>query len=498
MSFSLLNINPVSPSMRRLAFLFAIVCCAALSLTLTGCGGGGGGGGSNSGLTGGGGGTSGTSNFDIATATLVITGPSTVAPNGVINLVATLKDASGNAPDSPGLFISLTPNPQRGTIAVGGVPNTGGGNTNANGEVPFTYQADNQENTITITASASSGGTTKTDTHVITVDDGFNFTTATITITGPDSVPVNSSSPYTARIVDGMGRAPVTPLNMNIQPTQGTTSPNSGNTNANGEVTFNFNAPNNNASVTITVTAQENGATKTGTKNVQVLPNNFQFTSPADNSTVISGTPQALTINWTVGGAPVTTGQALPGGGTASQITLSVSGGGSGGGFRVNGGAPTNPVSVNASNGGFGPTVQIEANTAGGAATVTATANGGFSDTLPLNFRGSPSSLDLAVNPNNIPAGGSSTMTATVRDASGNALQGITVNFAIDTCAGGGAPPCPPNERVNPLSANTNASGQATSFYTHQSGNPTGSAFVRATASGGSNPSNLQLITVNP
>lgn len=468
-----------------------------IALALAGCGGGSSGGSNDSraGLTGGGGAAN--NQFDIATAVLTIVGPTRVAPNGVINLIARLLDANGNAPPSPGLFISLTPSPQRGTIAANGVPNNGGDETNAQGEVPFTYTADNLEQRITITAQASQNGITKTDTHVIQVDDGFDFASATVTITGPDVVSTGSTRNYTVTILDNNNQPPVTPLNVDIAPTSGggITNPNNANTDSSGQVPFTYQAPNNPTTATLTATAREGAATKTGNKQVQVRSDTFVFTQPANNATVTSGFPSRMQFDWRVAGSPVTTGQPLPnGGGTASQVTLNVTGGGGGGGFSVSGDTPQTTRSVDISNGNFNFPVDLVSGTAGGPATVNATANGGFSTTLNVTFVGEPTNISVQPQNPSISAGSSQPFTVTLTDGGGRPVGGPFINFEITDCAPGGAPPCPAPERFQPASARTNSNGQVTSSYF--AGN-TGTASLRFVEPN-SGVSTITNITVTP
>lgn len=485
-----------------LSFLFLLSACG---------GGGSSGGGVDPGA---GGAAAGTGTFDPATATYTfnLTSPVTVAPasgpppvtdGGTVTVRVTVRDAGGNFPPS-GTFVTVTPSPNVGTV-IGdsnsdGVPETegfGGTNTAANGVATFSYRADNEERGINLTVSLGPG--TPTSVFRVIVDDGFDFDSATVTITGPSPISLNSTRQYTATILDGGGNPPPTSFNaqFNVSPIGGggVVSPNNVNIDANGQGTFNFTAPNNAGTTTVRARVSQDGTNKDGTIAIQYQQDVFQFTSPANNSTVTVGTPQNMSFQWQVAGQGATTGQPLGGSGAnASQITLNVSGGGGGGGFIVGGVGPQNPATVDAFNGGFAQAVQIAANTTGGAANVTATANGGFSNTLNLNFVGAPAQITVTPTNPTINSAQIQQFTVTVRDGANNPLSGINVTFQIDTCAGGGTPACPNNERFQPVTVNTNTNGQATSNYF--SGNA-GNAALQFFVTSNNSVQTFTAITVN-
>jgi len=80
-----------------------------------------------------------------------------------------------------------------------------------------------------------------------------------------------------------------------------------------------------------------------------------------------------------------------------------------------------------------------------------------LSGSVPVTISsGTPATLVVNASPTGVPAGGTSTITATLKDAYNNPVPNMTVNFSV--IAGGGI--------VAPPSSLTNASGQATTVLT--------------------------------
>lgn len=121
-------------------------------------------------------------------------------------------------------------------------------------------------------------------------------------------------------------------------------------------------------------------------------------------------------------------------------------------------------------------TVRLTAPTVGGAATVTATANGYYASTS-VQFQASAASLvTLTASPAALAPGASTTLTAQVRDATGNALASMPVVFSVvGTPASGGA--------LGSTNAVTDANGRAS--VTYLAGSGTGNDTLRVTTSDG-------------
>ena len=116
--------------------------------------------------------------------------------------------------------------------------------------------------------------------------------------------------------------------------------------------------------------------------------------------------------------------------------------------------------------------VLLTASTTVGLTTVTADVQG-FRTGIDIFFAPGPSArVQLNASPNTVNAGGTSTLTATVTDANGNAVPGETVMFTFSTNASGASLSAP--------SGVTDSNGQATVQYT--AGTIAGADTVRALA----------------
>lgn len=321
--------------------------------------------------------------------------------------------------------------------------------------------------------------------------EAFDFSTAMLTIEGPDTVSPNSSSDYVATLLDENGVAPPGGgLFVSIQPTQGIVNPPGGaNTDAAGEVNFSYTAPNADQPRTEQLRANvSSGSSTLSTRlDVMVTPDVFQFTVPQPNRRVPPG-DLGLQLEWFIGGEPVDTGEAPPAGG-AGPIMLSLSGDGVQGGFVVGTDALANPVMVDLVDGEFADVVRLTNSGNPGNAVVTATADGGFTASLPLMFVGQPSSLDLSADPTTIGVTGASNLRAVARDSAGNLLENVTLVFEIQECAGGvmPSPDCPGGDRIEAGQQTdvTDATGVAESIY--RAGSSTGGAIVRVRTQAGGN-----------
>ncbi|WP_353251528.1 hypothetical protein [Salinisphaera sp. PC39] len=110
--------------------------------------------------------------FDLDSATLVLDGPSGIAPGSTANFTATLLDEDDLPPPAPGVFIDVQP-------TAGQIVPEGGGNTDGDGVLNFSYIAPggNFNGTITITATVTQDDQTITDTIPVTVQSNvFRFT----------------------------------------------------------------------------------------------------------------------------------------------------------------------------------------------------------------------------------------------------------------------------------------------------------------------------------
>lgn len=182
-----------------------------------------------------------------------------------------------------------------------------------------------------------------------------------------------------------------------------------------------------------TITASALGMQKQ--VSVAISTQSFNFSAPADGTQVTIGNLQNVTVTWLdnnvpVAGAPVTF--------SATRGTLSLT-------------TPVNTdvngqATVSISSTGAGPSV-VNANAAG----VTAQLN--------LNFvANNPSQISVQAGPASIGVQAQSAITAVVRDAANNLVQGATVTFQLTND--------PTNGGLSAASATTNSQGSAQVVYT--------------------------------
>jgi Bacterial Ig-like domain (group 1) len=117
--------------------------------------------------------------------------------------------------------------------------------------------------------------------------------------------------------------------------------------------------------------------------------------------------------------------------------------------------------------------VLLTASTTAGTAAVTADALG-FRTHIDISFVPGPAAgVQLNASPNTVNAGGTSTLTAIVKDANGNLVPGASVTFTLSTNASGAS--------LSPTSGTTDINGQMTVQYT--AGTAGGADTVRAQTS---------------
>lgn len=320
-----------------------------------------------------------------------------------------------------------------------------------------------------------------------------------LTLTGPTQLGSGSTGNYVARLAGGDGKG-VSATPIKLTTTLGTLAMASsdGSTDVNGELPFTLTArkastTNANGQLTpgdpvtgtatLTATGAISGRTYTATLTVQMVPVTFTFTSPTSTTVNPAKVPvnvrQTLSFQWFSNGvavnAPVTfttqgkdskgadlnRGLLIDGAGnTASTLTLSTQNG---------------VVSLDVISSSVGPAI------------VNASDGGQNSTTLPLQFTGGePASVVLtAATP--IAKTGASTVTAVVKDASGNAVNNVSVSFALVGST-------PSAGSLSSASATTDSTGTANVVY--NANGASGTATVQATV--GSVSPVTQNIVVNP
>lgn len=164
--------------------------------------------------------------------------------------------------------------------------------------------------------------------------------------------------------------------------------------------------------------------------------------------------------------------------------------------FIIVGGIPPYNIAVS---GGTADTNQVTAS--GGSFTYTAGTQTGNFTIFAIDTAGTQDEATVTINATsaevatiilgatppsvNGVTGGTSTITASVFNESNQPIQGISVLFETDTGT------------VSPLTATTNASGQASTILTIATGTPAGVAEVMASAGGESDSINVDIVTTS-
>jgi hypothetical protein len=330
------------------------------------------------------------------------------------SISALVKDASNNVMSGVTVVFQAT----SGSLAITQ------GTTDANGLAQATLNAGSDPTDRTITVTATIGTTTAT----VPVD----VVGTTLALSGSANLVLNATGNYSAVLTNSAGQG-ISGAVVTLTSASGNTlTPgNAGaTTDASGRLNFTLAAS---VGGTDTVTAAALGLQKQVP--VAISTQSFNITAPADGTQVTLATSQTVTVTWlnnnvAVAGQPVTFSATR---GTLSQTTPITT--------DVNGQA-----TVSISSTGAGPSV-INATGAG----VTAQLN--------INFvANDPSQISVQAGPATVGVQAQSTITAVVRDAANNLVDGATVNFQLTTD--------PTNGGLSVASATTNTQGSAQVVYT--------------------------------
>jgi hypothetical protein len=293
--------------------------------------------------------------------------------------------------------------------------------TDASGVARATLNAagDRTNRNITVTAQAGT----------INATIGVAVTGTRLSVQGPTSLALTQVGTYTVSLVDSGDRGiPGTALT--VTSARGNTlSAASLTTDNTGRATF-----------TATIAAVGNdtltvsGLGLTATQAIAVNSDSFTFTTPnADNTEVLLGATQPLTIRWTSAGAP--------------QVNQTIN-------FSATRGTLSAPTAVTNASGDA--TVTITSQNAGGA--VITAASGASSAQRAMEFvANNPAVIDVQPSVFTIAPSEQSTLTAVVRDAAGNLVKNQTVVFTLSDVTGGS---------LSTASVVTNSQGRAQTVYT--------------------------------
>lgn len=320
------------------------------------------------------------------------------------------------------------------------------GTTDASGTAVATLNpfGDPTNRAITVTAKAS------TATANVTV----NVTGTKLTIGGPTALVVGTSAAsYTVTLADAGGNGLANQTITLTSALGNTLTPGTFMTSSTGTGTFTL-TPTVSGSETITATGD--GLTTTSGK-ITISSQNFRFTTPDSNNPAIPN----IAI-----GAPGTTVVVTWLSGNVAQANQTVN-------FVSTRGTPSTFQATTNSQGQASYTLQ---STTAGQSLISATGVVPAGTTPPtaqtiINFIATTAaSMSLQASPATVDVSGQSTLTATVRDAAGNLVEGKVVDFTITDTTGG---------TLSAGSATTNSAGQAQVLY---NAGPTTSATNGVTA----------------
>lgn len=363
-----------------------------------------------------------TSGSSAASITLTASSPLYASGSGdTIDLTAVVKDANQNLlSDQPVTFTATASSNVNLQVTQG--------TTDSSGQATALMSTNDSTNrVVTITAAAGN----YTSSVNITI-----FGTA-ISISGPSNITFGSTADFTLSLTDFSGSA-IVGETVTVTSTQANpitaTGPTGYVTNASGQVLFSVTI---NSTTNDTLTATALGAT--GTHSFTITGDSFNLTVPAE---IFISTCQAVTAEWISGGIP--------------QAGASIGFSATRGNIYTDAGCTT-PGSSAATDAAGIATVWINSTTPG-PVSLTATTSSGLSTNAASEFVATtPAALTLQADNIVLVPNGTSTLTATVRDANGNLVKNAQVDFKIlqDTTQGS----------ISPASDVTDSLGRAQTVF---------------------------------
>jgi hypothetical protein len=296
------------------------------------------------------------------------------------------------------------------------------GTTDVNGAVQATLApaGDPTNRTIMVTATVGSA----------TAQLNVAVVGTALTLTGPSNLVLNNTGNCSVVLTNSAGQGIANTTVTLSSASNNTLSATTVVTDTNGRGTFTVKGVNGG---TDTITAAALGLTQT--ISVIVTTQSFNFTAPTDGTKVNLGTSQMVTVTWLNNGAPVVN----------QPVTFAATRGIL---------APTTPVMTD----GTGKASVSISSTSAGPSIVEATGSG-VSAQLNLDFIAlTPSQISVQAGPAAVAVQGQSTISALVRDAANNLVEGATVDFQVTSD--------PTNGGLSVASATTDAQGRAQTVYT--------------------------------
>jgi hypothetical protein len=336
--------------------------------------------------------------------------PSDASKSATIS--ALVRDASNNV--VPGVTVSFASN--SGSIAVTRAVTDASGTATAN----LNAGTDPTNRSITVTATAGTA----------TAQIQVTVTGTTLSVTAsPNSLVLGARGQVTAQLKNAAGQG-IPGVTIGVTSALGNTiAAVNAATDVNGQATFNVTGAVGGAD---TLTASGLGQSQQTT--LTVSTQTFTISSPTNNTKVNLGQTQVVTASWLANGianvgAPVTF--------TTSRGSI----------------AGTNPVNTDAN----GQAAVTLSSTSAGPAIVTASGTG-VNAQITLDFVAvAPSQISVQPSPATVGLAGTSVITATVRDAANNLVEGAAVDFLIVTD--------PTNGGLSVASVVTNSQGIAQTNY---------------------------------
>lgn len=327
------------------------------------------------------------------------------------------------------------------------------GTSAADGTARALLTSRNNPENRTITATVSSGIFSETvDIQIVGTE---------VNVDGPSSVVLGDTIDVTIKVADSDGNG-LASRTVNLTASQGTIV-STATTDAEGQVTVQYQAVNSGAN---TITAMALNAQ--GSLNFTVQEDSFSFTTvPTED--VPLGDSATLSITWLRDNTPFVGG----------QITLSSS--------RGTIAAPTATTDANGV-----ASFSIQSNNAG-VTSITAEGLDGDGQTVSARTQfefiaTTPATIIVDASPDLIgPEGQTSTISAIIRDATGNLVKGQVINFRVEDVSGG---------FVSPNSSTTDSNGIASVVYTSNAVSSEDAVIVHAEVAANTTVTDFTTLTV--
>ncbi len=359
--------------------------------------------------------------------------------------------SDGGIPATITAFVKDTSNNFVGDVSVSFSATSGGiqvvqGTTSAEGVATATLSTAGNPSNRTITVTATAGELSQSINVLVTGSQ--------LTVTGPASLVQGDTATYTIVLVDGGGTGiagqtvEVTSENGNSLEAMSLTTDAAGQ--AQVEVTATVGGDDRLIATALGLTA---------TRNFNVSDDSFAFKSPAEDTEIVLGAVQVVTVEWLQDGVPQA-GETIAFSTTRGEFVGIVG-----------------PPQVTTDAAGEA-SISVRADNAG-PAVITADALGGPTTQLPVEFIATiPASINVQADPFTVAPGNQATVTAVIRDAANNRVKNARVQFSLDDVTGGS---------LSVGSSETDSQGRAQTFYTANDV-VSGNQGVRITASVEVNP----------